>query len=240
MMQLMRVYTDFFLAQNRFFSFLIIATLAVFSSCNDAKNSGPTQGIIEYEIKVLNNQNPILTSDLLPGTMVARFKNNCMSQELSAGLGMFSTTFVSNLEKKSVFQTLQMLGKKYSCVADSMQLVDIINKEPLLNFELVPGQKVIAGYTCKKAIAKYADGSKPPIEVYYTEEIAVKDPNFYFNYHQIKGVLMEFNVTRYMIEMRLTAKSVKNEEVADSYFNLDSSSKIVSLEEMNNYFTGGK
>jgi hypothetical protein len=236
----MRFYTNFLLAQNRIYLFLIVAAISVFFSCNASKSSGPTEGIIEYEIKVLDNKNPILTTDLLPGTMVTRFKNDCMSQELSAGMGMFSTTFVSNLEKKSVFQTLQMLGKKYSCVADSIQLVDIINKEPLLNFELVPGEKIIAGYTCKKAIAKYADGSKPPIEVYYTEEIAVKDPNFYFNYHQIKGVLMEFIVTRYMIEMRLTAKTVKNEAVADSYFNLDSSSKIVSLEEMNSYFTGGK
>lgn len=238
-MQLMRFYDKFFFAQYRVCLFVIIATLSVFFSCKDSKKSGPTEGIIEYELKVLDNKNPILTTDLLPGTMVTRFKNDCMSQELSAGMGMFSTSFVSNLEKKSVYQTLQMLGKKYSCVADSIQLVDIINKEPLLNFELVPGEKIIAGYNCKKAIAKYADGSKPPIEVYYTEEISVKDPNFYFNYHQIKGVLMEFNVTRYMIEMRLTAKTVKNEEVADSYFNLDSSSKIVTLEEMNGYFTGG-
>ena len=218
----------------------MVATVSVLFSCKGLKDSGPTEGVIEYELKVLDNNNPILTTDLLPRTMITRFKNNCMSQELSAGMGMFSTSFVSNLEKKSVYQTLQMLGKKYTYVADSVQLIDIINKEPVLKFELVPGQKVIAGFNCKKAIAKYVDGSKAPIEVYYTEEISVKDPNFYFNYNEIKGVLMEFNVTRYMIEMRLTAKSVKNEEVPDSYFNVDSSSKIVSLEEMNGYFTGGK
>jgi GLPGLI family protein len=236
----MRVYKKFYFASNSLFLMLVIATISVLSACKGSNSSGPTEGIIEYELKVLDNKNPILTTDLLPGTMVTRFKNNCMSQELSAGMGMFSTSFVSNLEKKSVYQTLQMLGKKYTCIADSVQLIDIISKEPVLKFELVPGEKVIAGYNCKKAIAKYADESKPPIEVYYTEEISVKDPNFYFNYNQIKGVLMEFNVTRYMIEMRLTAKSVKNEEVPDSYFNVDSSSKMVSLEEMNGYFTGGK
>lgn len=220
-------------------SFLVLlAFLCINFSCKGSKGSGPTEGIIEYEIKVIDNKNPILTTDLLPGKMVTRFKDNCMNQELSAGMGMFSTSFVSNFNKKMVYQTLQMLGKKYTCVADSVKLIDIIKLEPELTFEKVPGEKKIAGYTCKKAIAKFKDGSKSPIEVYYTDEISVQDPNFYFNYHEIKGVLMEFTVTRYLIEMRLTAKSVKNEEVADSYFNVDSTSKMVSLEEMNSYFTG--
>lgn len=222
---------------------LFIVTLAALGflfSCKPSGKGGPKEGIIEYELKVLQNNNPILTTDLLPSVMTARFKNDAINQQLSAGMGMFSTSFISDYKSKKVYQVLNMLGKKYACEADSIKLKGMLAEEPEMEFIPSEETKMIAGYKCKKVTAKYKTENKPSFDVYYTEELNVENPNFYFNYFPVKGVLMQFVVTRYLIEMELTAKKVTNEKVEDSFFTIDPSSKMVTIEEMNSYFTGGK
>lgn len=202
---------------------------------------GKNEGTIEYEIKVLNNANPIITSDLLPSTMVTRFKNNCMAQELAAGMGMFATTFISNPDKNMVWQTLQMkmFGKNYVCEADSKTLRQTIVSEGKRRFEFLPKTRTIAGYTCKLARMHFVDSAHPPVDIYYTEEIPVEHPNFYSFYKEIPGVLMDFEVKRYNIEMHLVAKKVSNDKVDEKLLEPDADAKRISLAEMDAIFNGG-
>jgi len=219
--------------------FLVALFSLTLPSCKNRHASGPEQGIIEYKLEVLENNNPVMSTDILPGTMTTRFKSNNMSQELSAGMGLFSTCFVSDYTNKSIAQTLTMLGKQYACKVDSNSMGAMLAKEPLMKFQFVEGSKRIAGYTCKKAVVTPTEGGEP-FEVYYTDSIQVNNPNFYSYYAPVKGVLMDFQVTRYNIRMHLTAQQVKNQEVEDKYFDINSSAKMVTLDEMNSYFTGGK
>lgn len=226
---------------SRYLLFLCTLSLSAISllslSCKSGLLGGTDEGLIEYKLEVIENNNPIMSTDMLPGTMTTRFKNNNMAQELSAGMGMFSTSFISDFNNKSIAQTLSMLGKQYACKVDSSGLPAVLSKEPKLTFQFVEGSKVIAGYNCKKAVVTPASGS--PYEIYYTNEIGVENPNFYNAYAPIKGVLMDFQVTRYNIRMHLTATKVSNEAVSDELFTLKSQAKMVSLDEMNSYFNGG-
>jgi hypothetical protein len=159
-----------------------------------------------------------MSTDMLPGTMTTRFKDNNMSQELSAGMGMFSTSFISDFNHKTIAQTLSMLGKQYACKVDSSGLPELI-------------------YNCKKALVRPENGTA--YEIYYTDEISIENPNFYNAYAPVKGVLMDFQVTRYNIRMHLTASKVTSESVSDELFTLNAQAKMVSIDEMNSYFNGG-
>ncbi|MFN4852980.1 MAG: hypothetical protein ACK5JC_01025 [Bacteroidota bacterium] len=217
---------------------LSLSVLCVFlPSCKSGKTGGTDQGVIEYKLEVIENNNPIMSTDMLPGTMTTRFKDNNMSQELSAGMGMFSTSFISDFNHKTIAQTLSMLGKQYACKVDSSGLPELISKEPKLTFQFVEGSKIIAGYNCKKALVRPENGTA--YEIYYTDEISIENPNFYNAYAPVKGVLMDFQVTRYNIRMHLTASKVTSESVSDELFTLNAQAKMVSIDEMNSYFNGG-
>jgi GLPGLI family protein len=224
---------------NILFSAMMFALLSV--GCTHL-SGGKDEGTIEYEIRVIKNDNPIITTDLLPSTMLTRFKNNCMAQELAAGMGMFATTFISDPEKNMVWQTLQMkmFGKNYVCEADSKILRQTITAEGKRRFEFLPSIRSIAGYNCKLARMHFVDGSHPPVDIYYTEEIPVQQPNFYSFYKEIPGVLMDFEVKRYNIEMHLVATKVTHDKVDDKILEPDADAKRISLVEMNAIFNGGK
>jgi GLPGLI family protein len=227
--------------KHRFFMLYSVVMFSLLSVGCKHLSGGKDEGIIEYEIKVLHNANPIITSDLLPSTMLTRFKNNCMAQELAAGMGMFATTFISNPEKNMVWQTLEMkmFGKNYVCEADSKILRQTIESEGKRRFEFLPQTRIIAGYRCKLARMHFEDASHLPVDIYYTEEIPVEHPNFYSFYKDIPGVLMDFEVKRYNIEMHLVAKKVTREKVDDRILQPDVDAKHISLAEMDAIFNGG-
>ena len=79
-------------------------------------------------------------------------------------------------------------------------------------------KKVIAGYNCNKVEVVPDDKSIPPFDVYYTDELDIKDPNFASPYKEIKGVLMEYQLKKFGLEMRFEAKSVRKELIEDKYF----------------------
>ena len=54
----------------------------------------------------------------------------------------------------------------------------------------------------------------------------------------IDGVLMEYQLKKFGLEMRFTAKMVKPEEIEDSTFELPADYKPISQQEMNELFEG--
>ncbi|HEY1039733.1 MAG TPA: hypothetical protein VGF30_10030, partial [Bacteroidia bacterium] len=73
-------------------------------------------------------------------------------------------------------------------------------------------------------------------DVYYTEELNVKSPNYSTPYIELKGIVMQFRLKKFGMEMEFTAKSVKKEEVADSMFELPGFYKIITRTEMDEFF----
>ena len=54
--------------------------------------------------------------------------------------------------------------------------------------------KVIAGYKCKLARV-FIEDVPTPIDVYYTEDIHIENPNRNTPFSEINGVLLEFETT---------------------------------------------
>ncbi|MEO5642196.1 MAG: hypothetical protein ABIQ40_10870, partial [Bacteroidia bacterium] len=97
--------------------------------------------------------------------------------------------------------------------------------------------KDIAGYSCKNAILKFKDGS-PSYEVWFTKDISIKDPNWANAYYKIDGVLMDYRLKKYGLELHFTATSVSEAKIDDSYFTIPADFEPVKNSELEKMFEG--
>ena len=172
---------------------------------------------------------------LAPSKMTIKFKNNKSCAEMSAGMGLFSTSFISDPEKKTLTQTVKLLNKKFSLVQNE---AEIKAENDQYKFELIPTseKKKIAGYNCEKAHIKMKDEYNTEFDIWYTKDLAIANPNFANPFYMVDGVLMEYQMKKFGLEMRFVAKAVKKEDVDDEVFELPPDFKPISAQEMNDLF----
>jgi len=205
------------------------------TGCRNSDEKFISEGAIEYDAAVVDQSNPMAT--LAPNKMTIKFKNNKSAAEMSAGMGLFSTAFISDPETKSMTQLVKLLNKKFSLVQNE---AEIQKENAAYPVEITPvkGTKMIAGYNCQKAHVKVKDEYASEFDIYYTKELNIKNPNFANPFYKIDGVLMEYQMKKFGLEMKFTAKSIKNEEVDDDTFELPSDYKPITKEAMDELFLG--
>lgn len=207
--------------------------LLIVGSCGQDDDKVVAEGVIEYTASVVDQSNPM--ASLAPSKMSIKFKNNKSCAEMSAGMGLFSTSFISDPETKTLTQLVKLLNKKFSLVLDQGS---IQKENDAYKFELTPGKetKMIAGYKCEKAHVKMMDEFGTEFDIFYTKDLAIENPNFANPFNMIDGVLMEYQMKKFGLEMKFTAKTVKKADIDDSEFELPSDFKAISAEEMATLF----
>ncbi len=191
-----------------------------------------SEGIIEYKAVVIDEAHPL--ADLAPGNMTLKFKDDKYVAEMST-MGFFTTRFLLDIKQKRMTQMVKVLDVKDACIDDEKALL-AESETYKLNFKETGETKVIAGYKCKKLIASKVNDPADKFDVYYTEELQVESPNFANPYAHIKGMLMEYRLKKFGLEMKFTAKSVKAEDIPDSEFELPAYYRIVTRQEMDDFF----
>lgn len=213
---------------------LIIALSVSFSRCKKDGKDGISEGVIEYDAEPLDRSNPM--ADLAPTKMTVRFKDNKSCVDLSAGMGLFSTTFISDPESFTMTQLIKLLNKKYVHVADTIELKKENCAGPKMIIKKTNETKMIAKYKCKKAVVSFENDEKPPFVVYYTSDIAIENPNWSNPFCELDGVLMEYQMTRHGLEMRFTAKTVSATDIDDAIFEIPDDYKKIDGEELARIF----
>jgi GLPGLI family protein len=214
----------------------IVIVLLCLMFCNKCKNDNGkvvSEGSIEYAASVVDEANPMAA--LAPSKMTIKFKNNKSVAEMSAGMGLFTTSFISNPEVKTLTQLVKLLNKKLALVQKE---ADIKKENDLYPMEItqLKETKMIAGYKCNKAHVKLKDDNNTEFDIFYTKELSIANPNFANPFHSIDGVLMEYQMKKFGLEMKFTAKVIKKEDIDDAVFERPTDYKIVSQEEMNTLF----
>jgi hypothetical protein len=151
-------------------------------------------------------------------------------------MGLFETDFINDEPGRHIIQMARLLNKKVSYTADSSAVNKELRQSPEVTVTPVAGNKVIAGYTCKKATVHYVDGKLPDCDLYYTEDIGLENPNWATPFKDVKGVLMGYRINRYGFYMEFTATKVEPEKIDDSFFKLPSEYKKISKEQMDQLY----
>jgi hypothetical protein len=193
-----------------------------------------SEGRIEYDVTVVNDDGSAI-SGMIPHKMTIKFKNNKSCATMSAGMGLFSTSFISNPETGTHTICMKLLNKKMVTVQNTF---DIERENSEFVYDLIPlnEKKVIAGYNCFKVHVKPRKNNQQEFDIYYTKELDFTNPNFANPFHKIDGVLMQYQIKKMGIELQFTAASVTEEDVEDDSFTYTSDHKKISGKEMNDIF----
>ncbi|HEX7414491.1 MAG TPA: hypothetical protein VF411_10655, partial [Bacteroidia bacterium] len=104
---------------KRFFCFCIILLAFFASSCKYANPKYIKEGVIEYDVKPVDESNPM--AGLAPGKMTVKFKDNMLVAEMST-MGVFTTTFIFNPIKKNLIQLVKVFDVKQACIDDEKSI----------------------------------------------------------------------------------------------------------------------
>jgi hypothetical protein len=194
-----------------------------------------SEGIIEFKINYQNAEENNLLIGLLPNKLQIKFKENKVALDMTGGMGMFKIVLISNPETETAIQMVKLLNKKFALVLPKDEVDKLFkNQFEINNIEFIEGKDtVIATYNCKKAIVHCSIPSRS-YTVYFTDEFDINNPNWATPFKEINGILMDYYIKMYNIEMHLTNPVVIKEKVDDSIFNLPKDYKIISKEEMDN------
>ncbi len=218
--------------------FLICSILLVYIfpiiGCKRKDDKFISEGRIEYDVAVLNSNGSIM-ADMIPQKMTVRFKNDKSSSTMSAGMGLFYTSFISNPENGTNTVCMKLLNKKMVAVQNSF---DIERENGEFAYDFIPTKetKTIAGYKCFKVHVKPKTSDQKGFDIYYTKELDFKKPNFANPFYKIDGVLMEYQFEKFGYELRFHATAVVNEEISDDNFTYTADHKKISNKEMNEIF----
>jgi len=134
-----------------------------------------------------------------------------------------------------------MMGQKYAIKQTSAEIEKEMAQSGIPTVEESGETKVIAGYTCKKAVITVNDdGLKSAYEVYYSGELGSKMANFDNPwYKDIDGVMLEFILKNREINMKFTATSVEKKSLPAKDFEIPSDYTPTTQDELKSKFGGG-
>lgn len=204
----------------RLFYGLLLPVLFLVVSCNELTGEyygRISEGEIIYDVSYPYADTDGLMASFLPDKMTMKFHKDRFVTEISSAK-VFKNSLYANRADSTAEQRLKLMGKKVKVSMDRKNVRQLIKDFPDMTVFKGKGVDTIAGYPCKKAIAVFDAIDQPAVEVYYTEKIGLKDPNWCNQYHKIEGVLLAYEIERFGIRMRLRAKAVKPRTVRPKEF----------------------
>lgn len=125
----------------------------------------------------------------------------------------------------------------YAGIKKDFKLTEVeLAKRPVPNISYSNDTKVIAGLLCKKATITTWDenGNEYTAEVYYHEFPEGENMNFFNDFRDIKGVMMEYSfLSQEAYIVTFTATKFKKKKVKDSEFEAPANTVFYTLDEIN-------
>ncbi|NQY12031.1 MAG: hypothetical protein HRT71_21250 [Flavobacteriales bacterium] len=173
------------------------------------------EGELEFEITYPSLEKGNVMMELYPSKMQLLMKNHDYITNMSAGFGMFKSSYISKSNDKTLTLLVNIIRKKYALTWDTLSLD---TTWPELEIEPTGKNKTIAGYVCDEALVKVVGSPDEQFNIYYTDEIERKGSNWDNEFRGIEGFLMEYQMKRFGLEMKFTCTSVVKKEILDSEF----------------------
>lgn len=225
-------FTPKLLVLNKLFKLVFLVLFAiVLTRCGDGV-SNQTEGIIEFDVSYPKMEKDNFMRDFMPNKMKMYFKDNTYSNSLSAGMGMFKSSFVCNKNDEEFLQMVKLINKKYSLRLNGEEIEKSMANKPTYSVEFTNDIKKIIGYNCNKAIITVNNEKQDAFVVYYTDKIHIETPNWCNEFKDIPGVMLEYQYEKYGVCMRFTAKKIDFKKVDDDEFVLPTDYKLISEPEM--------
>ena len=209
--------------------FFILLSLACTKKINKEKI---TYGRIEYNITYLNSDEFQFDKSLLPKKMILEFNEEYSINIIDGFMGMFRLGNITYFKNKKCTTYLKALNKNYIYYGNKFELMCCFNEMAEMEINYNNGEvKELAGFQCKKATVTFKN-SDETFDIYYTEDIHLRNPNSTNPYKGIDGILMEFNLYLGKYKMKFTASDFENTEITEKNFRVPNNARPINRKEM--------
>jgi len=217
----------------RLFSWLILAITVISCSEGGAFKKHITEGVIVYDVTYPELDSDNLMLEMLPNEMKMTFKDDKFKSQLKTGAGIVEMTVIANGEQKLLHNMIKLFNDRYVLTLDEDDALKFTNVIPPFQINYIDGVDTIAQAVCNRILIDFGAAKNESYIFAFTDEIALKSPNWCTPYHEIEVVLLDYRVENYGMNMRLRATSISSEEVDDSEFIVDERYQSLSVSEFN-------
>jgi hypothetical protein len=216
----------------RSFLFIVIVLALGSGSCKEKGIKDIDQGEIHYSIEYQGDLNSSL-KDYMPKSLVVSFKDDKVLFEISAPIGNTGILNLSNPDE-DIFDTyFTLFALKYAYSAKPGEIHPGFEAMEGIRIKKTQATSVICGFNCKSAEVIMPNDPSRVIQIWYTDEIDIKNPNLATPFNEIDGVLMSFFFFIGPSEMHFTAENVYKKEIPDDTFERRQKYMWVSREQIN-------
>ncbi|MDB5222011.1 MAG: hypothetical protein JWN83_678 [Chitinophagaceae bacterium] len=179
-----------------------------------------SEGTLLYNISIQTGSNEPKMADMLDGaTTTIYIKGSQSRSELVSGLGSEVTIYDS--KKGSGVILKDYSGQKLMITLTKDDWDKKNSKYEGITFETTNETLNIAGYNCKRAIAKLRDGSS--FVVYYTPEVEVADKNYDSQFKNLPGLALQYEWQSGKMRFKYTLSKINFDVVPTSKFDIPKS-----------------
>jgi hypothetical protein len=222
----------------RFRNLLLITGLiiTVSYSCRERGGKYISQGEIHYNIEYSGTTGGI-SQDLMPKYLIVSFKSDKILFEILAPIGNQGIINLVNPDLQLYDTYISFLGAKQYFAGKPGELHPGFDAMAGMELKKTNKTSVICGYNCKNAEATFPSDRSKIYNLWYTNEIKVRNSNMSTPFSEIDGVLMSFFFIMGKAELHFEAESVYKKEIPDKAFERRPKFRAVSRESMEKIIT---
>lgn len=155
--------------------------------------------------------------DAFDGSTTTVFVKGSMSRsEMVSALASFTTIYDSRTGSSVILQ--EVSGQKILIRMTAEDWKEKNKRYEGITFNNTDETKTIAGYLCTKAIAKMSDGAT--FTVYYTKEIMPDNMDFNYQFKNLNGLPLEYELKQGSVTINYSASSISLNPVPASKFDI--------------------
>lgn len=198
------------------------------------------EGTIIYSVDYPNSKKNAFLYSILPKEMEVNFRNGVVRHDISRA--NLQNVLLFNCNQKEVAIYFQYGEEAFKTTLTPKEMQAMLHDQKAYDIQFTEETDTLAGFHVKKAIARGKQDHSDVITLWYTEEIDLRNPNWYNTFHAVPGVLLAYSVDRFGIRMDYRAKKFirKLDKSKERLFTLPAKGTHITYREydqkMNNLF----
>lgn len=198
-------------------SLIAIVIAFTFYSCLIRGSKYIDQGEIHYSIEYSGTIGS-LPKEVLPKNLIVSFRDDKILFEMLSPIGNSGIINLSN-PKKDLYDTyFSLFTLKYYYAAKKGEMYPGFEAMEGMELRKTEKTEVICGFNCKNAEVTFPSDREKIFDVWYTDEIKVKNPNECSPFYELDGVMMSFFFLIGHSELRFNAETVYKKDIPDQVF----------------------
>ena len=180
-----------------------------------------SEGVILYDVYYPELDSNNLMLEMLPDEMVMTFKGNKWRSDLRTGAGIVEMSVIADGENKKLHNMVKLFSDRYVLSLNHQGALMMTDVLPPFQIKALEVTDTLAGALCKHVLIDFGAAKGESYEFAYTNEIDIQHPNWCAPYHEIQGVLLDYRIENYGMNMHLVARQIIPSPVDEVTFEVD-------------------